>query len=271
MSILATDVQHTGHQVRHRVLRWLAVVVVALTFASALAAIGSWLGWRGAAAFPSDQRAAEIARMAAPAARITETDRYDAIAGSRWPDPSLLLGGDDEYSAGYVTVGFALPSDLTVARRALEADGWRITEVAYHDTLVNHVTARNDGVELIVYGGGLLFQRPEPALARVLALIGWGLGLLLGAWTALKFTAAHRGRDGRIAARLGLVLLLIPTTAVSGELFFPTRAIPPDVPGVIWEPYLSFPLKLLVIVGTLALAYAGVRRFAPRASRSLSN
>ncbi len=192
-----------------------------------------------------------------------QTDRYDATAGSRWPDPSILLGGDDEYSAGYVTVSFATPPDLTAARRELAAGGWRITQVAYADPIVNHVTARRDGVELIVYGGGLVFQRPEPSLARVLALAGWGFGLLLGAWVALKFTTAHRGRDGRVAGVAGLGLLLIPTIAVSGELFFPSRAVPPDVPGVIWEPYLSFPLKFLVIVGVLAWAYAGVRRFVP--------
>lgn len=264
MSILATDAQHTGSQTWRRVLRWLAVAAVGLIFASALAASGSWLGWRGAGPLPGDQRAQEIAGLAAPTAKITETDRYDAIAGSRWPEPSMVLGGDDEYESGYVTVSFALPSDLAFARRALEADGWRITEVSFNDTIVNHVTARRDGVDLIVYGGGLVFQRAEPALARVLALTGWGFGLLLGGWVALKFTAAHRGRDGRIAARAGLGLLLLPTVAVIGELFFPARAIPPEVPGMIWEPYMSLPLKFLVIVGALAWAYAGARRFLTR-------
>ncbi|WIM97903.1 hypothetical protein ACTOB_001460 [Actinoplanes oblitus] len=273
MSILASDVRHTGRPAGHRLVRWVAVVVVALVFAGALASAGAWLGWRDADPLPSDQRAVAIAAEVLPGAPVDEIDRWDAIFGDRQPSWETRLLTDDEYDGGSVLLPVSVP-DLAAVRRTLERTGWRLLPGAGVERLsdvqtVEFVTARRDGVELAVFrdswseGSGIVFQRPEPALVRPLALIGGLAGLLLGGWLALRFTARQAGRrPWNAPAWAGGALLALPTLAVLGELLSPTAPIPPDVPGAPWEGYPIF--KLPALLGLLAWGWATVLRLRAR-------
>ncbi|GAA2690221.1 hypothetical protein [Actinoplanes palleronii] len=277
MSILATDVQHTGHRAGHRILRWCAVAVVALTVAAALAGCGAWLGWRDAGPLPSDQRATALAGELLPGARVGGIERQDTIFGSDSSGVAPLILGDDEYAGGSVLLPVDVP-DVAEVRATLERTGWRILPDSGRWDLAGvaaeaYVTARRDDVEIAVYHddlgfyqddhwvaeSGIVFWHPEPALVRPLALLGWGLGLLLGGWAALKVTARQSGRrPWRRSAWIGSALLALPTLAVTGELFAPAVVVPPDPPGALWEPYVLFPA--LVIAGTAAWARALVVR-----------
>ncbi|BCJ45090.1 hypothetical protein GCM10010168_68900 [Actinoplanes ianthinogenes] len=246
---------------------------MALVAGGALASAGAWLGWRGADPLPGDERATAIVAEVLPGAPIGTIDRWDAIFGDRWPDWETRLLTDDEYDGGSVLVPVPVP-DLAAVRGALERAGWQILTPARVERLsdvqtVEFVTARRDGVELAVFrdsepdGAGVVFQRPEPALVRELALAGGVFGLLLGGWVALRFTARQAGRrPWNAPAWAGGALLALPTLAVLGELLSPTAAIPPDVPGAPWEGYVIF--KLLTVLGLIAWGWAVVLRLRAR-------
>ncbi|GIE84648.1 hypothetical protein [Actinoplanes regularis] len=123
MSILATDVRHTGHQAGHR--RWIEVVFVALVVAAALASAGAWLGRQDAGPLPSDRRATGIAAEVLPGAPVGEIERWDAIFGDRMPDLVTRLITDDEYDGGSVLVPVHVP-EIAAVRETLERTGWRI-------------------------------------------------------------------------------------------------------------------------------------------------
>ncbi|WP_436522484.1 hypothetical protein [Actinoplanes sp. HUAS TT8] len=283
MTILATDDQHVGHRFGPRVRRWIAVFVVALTFAALLGAGGAWLGWRGAPALPDDQRAREIVAAIVPGMRVGEVERHDVIFGDPDPMSSQLIAGTDEYDAGSVTLEpagsasdaeeepdavetpvFAAALDVAGARAALERDGWEIRS----GTTVRSVTARRGSLELTVYQdngpGGVVFHRPEPALVRVLALVGWGAGLLLGGWIGLRFSRRSKPGAARILGRTGTVLLLTSTMAVTAGLLLPwPPPIPPDGPDALWEPYVAVPWKPFVLIALACWTLAAVLRWSP--------
>ncbi|GAA4599285.1 hypothetical protein BJY16_003024 [Actinoplanes octamycinicus] len=274
MSILATDLRHTGQRTGHRVVRWVAVASVAFVVAAALASAGAWLGWRDARPLPDDQRAREIVAEVLPGAPAGPIDRWDAIFGDRSPDWETRLLTDDEYDGGSVLVPAPVP-DLVAVRATLERTGWRVlphsgTERLSEMETVEFVTARRAGVELAVFRDGwtgdqgVVLQRPEPALVRPLALAGGVAGLLLGGWLALRFTARHVGRRRWNApAWAGGALLALPSLAAVSALLDPAAAIPPDVPGAPWEGYVIF--KLLTVLGLLAWGGAVVLRLRHRA------
>src|SRR5690349_6461832 len=118
MSIATADVQQTGPLTGRRAWRWAlrgaAVIVVACTFAAALASAGAWLDWRGADPLPSDQRAGGVAAEIMPGVRIDGVDRYDVIFGDRWPDMFTRLIADDEYDGGSVVLTVNPPVIATV-------------------------------------------------------------------------------------------------------------------------------------------------------------
>jgi hypothetical protein len=276
MSILATDVQHLGHQARHRLIRWFAVTFVAFVVAAALASAGAWLGWRDTGPLPSDQRATELVAEVLPGAPPGEIERWDAIFGDQWPDPVTRLVSDDEYDGGSVLVPVHV-ADIAAVRETLQRAGWRIQPNSGTARLADFgtaefVTARRDGVELAAFrdswssGEGIVFQHPEPALVRPLALVGGVLGLLLGGWLALRFTARQVGRrPWNVPAWSGGALLALPTAVAVGNLLLPATPIPPDVPGAPWEGYLVF--KLLTILGLIGWGYAVVLRLRAPAAR----
>ncbi|BCY06344.1 hypothetical protein [Actinoplanes sp. L3-i22] len=268
MSILATDVQHVGHQAWHRVVRWLAVLGVAVVTATALASAGAWLGWRDADPLPGDQRVREIVAELLPGTPVGTIERWDVTFGDQQPDLFTRLIADDEYDGGSVLAPVTVP-DVAAARTGLERLGWQIlpntgTERLSDVQTVEFVTTRRDGVELALWGHGIVFQHPEPALVRELALIGGLAGLLLGGWAALKFTARHVGRrPWNGPAWAGGAVLALPTVASLSELLAPTAPVPPDVPGAPWEGYVVF--RILTVVGVLSWGYALVVRLRHRA------
>ncbi|MEU4243270.1 hypothetical protein [Actinoplanes sp. NPDC026619] len=265
MSILATDAHRAGHQMRHRALRWGAVLWVAVMFAGALASIGTWVGWRNADPLPSDQQMTEIVGEVLPAATVGEVERWDVTFGDRMPDWVSLLITDDEYDGGSALVTVPV-TDISAVRETLARTGWRILPNSGAKRLsdaqtVEFVTARRHGVEMAVfhdtsYGGdGIVFQHPEPTAVRELALVGGIVGLLIGGWVALRFTARHVGRrPWNVPAWSGGALLALPTAAAISQLLRPSAAIPPDVPGAPWEAYMIF--KLLTGLGLIGWGYA---------------
>jgi hypothetical protein len=273
MSVLATDVPPVRHRTWHRWVRWGAVIWVAVVFAGALASIGAWVGWRNADPLPSDQQTTEIAGQVLPGATVGEIERSDMTFGDRMPDWVTRLIIDDEYDGGSVLVTVPV-SDIATVRERLARTGWRILPNSGTGRLsgpqtVEFVTARRHGVEMAVFhdtwhnGEGIVFQHPEPTPVRKLALVGGIVGLLLGGWTALKFTTRHVGRrPWNVPAWAGGVLLTLPTAAAISQLLWPTAAIPPDVPGAPWEGYLVF--KLLTGLGLIGWGCALVLRSAPR-------
>jgi hypothetical protein len=277
MSILATDVQRVGHQMWHRVLRWGAVTWVAVVFAGALASIGAWVGWRNADPLPSDQQMTEIVGEVLLGATVGGVERWEVVFGDRMPNWVSLLITDDEYDGGSVMVTVPV-SDISAVRETLARTGWRIlpnsgTKRLSDVQTVEFVTARRHGVEMAVFhdswygGAGIVFQRPEPVLVRELALVGGIIGLLIGGWTTLKFTARHVGRrPWNVPAWSGGALLALPTAVAISELLRPTAAIPPDVPGAPWEGYMVF--KLLTGLGLIGWGYALALRLRYRARPS---
>jgi hypothetical protein len=274
MLIVAPDVHHVGHQTWHRVVRWGTVSWVAVVFAGALASIGAWAGWRNADPLPSDQQATEIVGEVLPGATVGEIERWEVTFGDRMPDWVTRLIIDDEYDGGSVLVTVPV-SDIAAVRETLARTGWRILPNSGMERLsdgqaVEFVTARRHGVEMAVFhdtwrdGEGIVFQRPEPTLVRYSALVGGIVGLLLGGWAALRFTARHVGRrPWNVPAWAGGALLALPTAAAISALLWPNPAIPPDVPGAPWEGYLVF--KLLTGIGLIAWGYALVLRLRHRA------
>lgn len=238
--------------VGHRVLRWGAVIWVAVVFAGALASIGAWAGWRDADPLPGDQQVTAIVGEVLPGAAVRAVERRPETFGD--------LITDDEYDGGSVLVTVPVPG-ISAVREALARTGWQIRPNSGAERLsdaqtVEFVTARRHGVEMAVfhdswYGGeGIVFQRPEPAPVRRLELAGGIIGLLAGGWTASRFTGRHVGRrPWNVPAWSGGALLALPTAAVISELLSPTAAIPPDVPGAPWEGYLLF--KLLTGLGLI--------------------
>ncbi|MFI1988296.1 hypothetical protein [Actinoplanes sp. NPDC020271] len=271
MSILATDDQYVDHRFWPRVWRWIAVFVVAMTVAAPAAGFGAWLGWRGAASLPTDQRAREIAAAVVPGMTVGEVERHDMVFGSYYPTGCEAFAGAEEYDAGSVSVvkaGAVPVMDLAGARAALRRDGWQLRP----DQEPGSVTARRDGIQIAVHQGpgpgGVVFHRVEPALVRVLALVGWGAGLLLGGWIGLRFSRRSRPAAARVLGGIGTVLLLVPTIAVTGGLLLPGPApIPPDGPDALWEPYVAWPFTFFVLVALCCWAVAGVLRWSPRAAR----
>ncbi|WP_229074540.1 hypothetical protein [Actinoplanes sp. DH11] len=262
-------------QAWHRLVRWVAVVLVALTVAAGMGSAGAWLGWRGADPLPSDQRAREIVAEVLPGTAVGPSERWDAIFGDPAPDWMTRLISDDEYDGGSVLVPVPV-GDLAVVRGTLERAGWRVPPAVRSERLsdadtVESVTARRAGVELAVFrssgdgGAGVVFQRPEPALVRPTALAGGLVGLLLGGWAASRFTARHVGRrPWNAPAWGGGALLALPSIAAGSELVSPTGAVPPDVPGAPWEGYVIF--KLLTVLGLIGWGYAVVLRLRARAA-----
>ncbi|WP_433830159.1 hypothetical protein ACQP2E_10115 [Actinoplanes sp. CA-015351] len=265
----AADVRHVGHRMWRRVARWGAVAWVAVVCAGALASAGAWVGWRNAGPLPSDQQATEIVGEVLPGAVIGEIERWDVTFGDQMPAWVTRLISDDEYDGGSVLVSVPVP-DVAAVRETLARTGWRIlpnsgVERISDGQTVEFVTARRHGVEMAVfhdtrYGGeGIVFQHPEPAPVRELALAGGVAGLLLGGSAALMFTAGHVGlRPWNKSAWAGGVLLALPTAAVVSELLHPAAAIPPDVPGAPWDGYVYF--KLLIVLGLISWGRACVLR-----------
>ncbi|MEV6348526.1 hypothetical protein [Actinoplanes sp. NPDC051851] len=272
MSILATDAQHTGHRAVPRLRRWAAVLLVALTFGAMTAAAGAWLGWRGAPDLPTDDRATAIAAEILPGLPVDGIERFDVLFGQMDPLPGEAFFGYDEYDPGAVWLTLGATPDLGAARSTLERSGWTIGA----NTTADWVTASRGPIAMMIYRSheyqptpGITFFRPEPSLARVLALVGWVAGLLLGGWIALRFTRHPEKGVARTLGRAGSVLQLITTLAVTEMLFRPQSPLPPDAPGALWEPYLSALVKPLMMLGVACWLLAAVFRFWPRGAAFL--
>jgi len=120
----------------------LAAVLVAVVVAAVGVAGGTWLGWRSAAALPSDDRALAVARSAAPELRpVGAPDRFDVVfdydldgQGGKpdsLPVPVNVLVGGDDYHSGWVDVTYrraraSVERDIAAIRDRLGVDGWQV-------------------------------------------------------------------------------------------------------------------------------------------------
>ncbi|HEX5203321.1 MAG TPA: hypothetical protein VFW27_25605 [Actinoplanes sp.] len=120
-----------------RPLAWVAALLAAVALGAFGAAAGTWLGWRTAAAIPSDGelRALNAAMTGMPAPAAVYRER-SAMKG---PGVLVRADGTSDYSAARV-------------RAALLADGWHITALEESDsaTLANPPGGRAEGTPAIV-------------------------------------------------------------------------------------------------------------------------
>nr|BFE61043.1 hypothetical protein GCM10020063_055690 [Dactylosporangium thailandense] len=229
--------------------RVLAAIVAALT----MAALGAWLGWRGAPALPSDAAAVELIQPAAPAAQFAVTVRQEAPFAYEHPDePLTWLIGNDDYNAGWVglTVSGTNPGSL---RAGLEAQGWHTSDDPYPPTAGGFAASKGEWSLEVRPGVALTVDlaRAEPGRVGPLTVAGYVLGLAAGALLALGVR-----RLGLAALVAGLVLLLPGTVLTTGDLVF-NRTLPADVtPPALWGDYLFFGVRLLSTAGVVLLAAA---------------
>ncbi|HWS31486.1 MAG TPA: hypothetical protein VN408_01945 [Actinoplanes sp.] len=250
-------------------------LLAALTIAALGAALGGWLGWRGAGDLPADAeaRALVAAAVTDPSAEFVE--RYDVLFGHQESGPGAAVVGSDEYKTGYAVVSVNVPADgfdalAARARAGFAEQGWDIEEYgelfaavrddwsvhAYPATRCTPEDTDACGSEVMVRAGalGLQFERTPPAAVLPLAVIGWLLGLLAGWFGMTLLKPRHTG-----LLWTGLVLMLPATVVVTLGLVVE--------PGMLWEPYMGELFRPFALLGGLcliaALGLVVVRRKVP--------
>lgn len=239
-------------------VRFVAAVVCALTVAAVGAALGAWLGWRGAPALPSDAAVLALVQPAAPDARLTVVARHDApFAYEHAPGPMTWLIGDDDYNAGGVVL--TAGASLDTLRAGLAAQGWHTSDDPAYQGIaaskgewsVHAYPADVDGSPTDRHVAKVVavdFGRAEPARVGPLTAAGYLLGLAAG-WLLTR-------RANRYLLAAGLLLLLPGTVITTGDLIA-VRTLPADVtPPALWGDYLFFGIRALTTVGLLVMAVA---------------
>jgi hypothetical protein len=251
-----------------------AAILAALAAGALGVAAGGWLGWRGADALPSQQRALAITRTAAPEASMMSSLRRDEIfsyaepvhsASERW------LGKDSAYLPGQVQVMVGVegaPGDVVAGavqrmRSAgwdaqVRVEPWGVTGIARHGRLIVHLAAITEQASAGATQRSWLdvrVVRAEPWLVRPLivagGLVGLAAGWLLAGW------AARRARAYEPAVRLGItalsgfgLLAQLPATVFTAYgLADPQRF----APAASWEAYMVAGARLPTVAGVLAL------------------
>lgn len=236
-------------------------LLAALTAGALGAALGGWLGWRGAGDLPTDAEARALVAAAVPDPPAEFVERYDVLFGHREAGPGAAVFGSDEYRTGYAVVSVNVPADgfgalAGRARAGFAAQGWAIEEYgelfaavrddwsvhAYPATRCTPEDTDACGSEVTARSGalGLQFERTPPAAVLPLAVTGWLLGLLAGWFGMGLLTIRHTGLLGT-----GLALMLPATVFVTLGLVVE--------PGFLWEPYMGELFRPFALLGGLCL------------------
>ncbi|MEV8511530.1 hypothetical protein [Dactylosporangium sp. NPDC051484] len=254
-------------------VRTLAAIFCAFTVAAVGAALGAWVGWRGAPALPSDSAALSLI---GPDTGLTAVGRNDAVfAYEHESGPLTWLIGDDDYNAGSIlmTTTTATVQALTTG---LAAQGWHTSE----DPVVQGFAASKGEWSIRVYPAfadgsptdrsaaeavAVEFGRTQPGRVWPLVAVGYLLGLAAG-W----FVGWFAGRRVVGWVLLGALVLLLPGTVITTGDIIAAVALPADAtPPALWGDYLFIGIRAFTTVGLLVMAVSlllGLR--GARAARS---
>jgi hypothetical protein len=254
--------------------RAVGTVAAGLTVAALGAALGAWVGWMGSPPLLRTVDAQALATELIPGAAVTRTERveptfgYEA-QGSSSADALLPVLGGDDYRAGYVLVVVQTPGSggaaIARARQRLESSDWRTGEGPARSGLA----AKNGRQYLEIYPSDnygvqvdgsqdrsrvtVVIQRDEPVRVAVFSVIGWLIGLSVGAGASVGVLRTALGisrSKSTIAGPLGLLLLLPGTLVTTAHLGYRLAALHrPMAPTALWGGYMFWGIKAISIGG----------------------
>jgi hypothetical protein len=226
-------------------------VLLGVTLVVLGAAGGAWLGWRTAPDLISEPDAVALVAGGYGTAQLDHTTRQGALFGYEGDGSALrpLLGGDD-YVPGHVDLVLAVGPDGPPlgAVRSWWLGGWRV-ESFLSDDQGRPVAATDRSAFLTIR-----LACRQPRMVTILAIVGALLGAAV-AYAALRLPGRSRNAvrfaQGGVAALLPATLLMI-VHAPAWALGDSADVVAP------WEPFTSFGIRPLSLIGVVCLAVAGV-------------